>query len=448
MVDRFGTICFIESGSLPDVGSFTRLFDVFLGEEYSESVLLESIPPMKPNVAASAEADVAAALGVANAANPTGEYIWPMVVTEKDGRSVVVSSNTGYNDTTATVDATVTAKAGDAIVVTFKTSTEASFDLLFISVNGEHAKVFGGEHDWMTYAMPVTADGDYTLTLSYVKDTMTVEGEDAVWVDEIAVATGDAAAAALAANPVYPTVDASAMTIVNPTAKEIVFIDESSIMAGVFGPATYYIVNDDTVTVQAQVASDVDPELAYFYSYYDGQYEGLTSTLNEGCYLFTTGVDSLETTGYPYSYVELSLDPSGMNNKMVVYFMNEENTNGFLTNYALDIAGISWTYADGTLPSTAAQPEKVVEVITEANYVVKYVDQDGNPVAGVMCQVCDESTCQVFVSDENGVCAFTLAPYAWEIHTLMVPAGYTGDTETITTAPVEGGEMVFTLTKQ
>lgn len=43
---------------------------------------------------------------------------------------------------------------------------------------------------------------------------------------------------------------------------------------------------------------------------------------------------------------------------------------------------------------------------------------------------------------------FTLAPYPWEIHTLKVPEGYEGDTETVTTAPVEGGELTFTLTKQ
>lgn len=45
VVDRFGTICFVESGSQTSVGSFTRLFETFLGEEYTESVLLDKIPP-------------------------------------------------------------------------------------------------------------------------------------------------------------------------------------------------------------------------------------------------------------------------------------------------------------------------------------------------------------------------------------------------------------------
>ena len=443
VIDRFGTICFWESGSLPDVGSFTRLFDAFLGEDYTESVILDGVPPMKPNVAASAEADVAAALGVAAAANPTGEYTWPMVVTEKDGRSVVASTNATYASTMATVDATVSAKAGDAIVVTFKTSNETACDLLNITVNGETVKVFGGEHDWMTYALPVEADGEYTVSLSYVKDMMADGGEDTVWVDEVAVVTGEDAAAALAANPAYPVADANALTVANAGAKEIVISDELGILMGAFGPATYYIINDDAVTFNAAVTADVDPEGAFFYCYYDGQTIGLPSAMTETGYTITTGVDALETTGYSYAYVALYLDPNGENMVMSVYFRNEENANTFVTNNNLG----TWQYADGTLPASAAKPEKVVEVITSADYVVKYIDQDGNPVAGVMCQVCDEETCQVFVSDENGVCAFTLAPYAWEIHTLMVPAGYEGDTTTFTIAPVEGGELVFTLTR-
>ncbi len=65
----------------------------------------------------------------------------------------------------------------------------------------------------------------------------------------------------------------------------------------------------------------------------------------------------------------------------------------------------------------------------------------------MICQGCDDATCQLYTSDANGECAFTLAPYAWEIHTLRVPEGYEGDTQTITLAPAEGGELVFTLTK-
>lgn len=444
VVDRFGTICFWEVGSVPDMASFIRLFDAFVGDDYTESVMLDGIPQAKPSVAPAAEADIAAALETASAANPADEFIWPVVVTEKEGRSVIASSNKGVEVSASAVSAAVSAKAGDAIVVTFKTSTEAGCDLLNIGVNGETVKTFGGEHDWMTYAIPVEADGEYTVALSYVKDMMMEEGEDCVWVDTVAVATGDAAAAALAANPVYPVAEENTLTLTNADAKEIVISDEKGILLSAFGPAAYYIVNSDTAEFLATVTADVDPEGAFFYSNYDGVTTHLSTAAAENGYVASTGIDALETTGYTYCCMILYLDPAGSEAVVAVMFKNEANANAFVTSNGLG----TWKYADGTLPANDAMPGETVEVTTESDYVVKYVDQDGNPVAGVMCQVCDAETCQVFVSDENGVCAFTLAPYAWEIHTLKVPEGYEGDTQTITLAPVEGGELVFTLTKK
>lgn len=442
VVDRFGTICFIESGSQTSVGSFTRLFDTFLGDDYTESVLLDKIPPMKPTVEAAAEADLTAALDAA-ATNPTDAYTWPMAVAEKDGRNVVASTNAACGTTEAAVTATVSAKAGDAIVVTFKTSTEAGCDLLNITVNGK-TKVFGGEHDWMTYAVPVEADGEYPVELAYVKDTMTDGGEDMVWIDSVAVVSGDDAAAALAANPVYPVAEANALTVTNENGKEIVISDDNGLLAANFGDAKYFIVNSDTASFTAEITADVDPEGAFFYSYYDGSTAILSQSVTDGKYTFSTGVDAKETTGYTYAYVMLYLDPQGNDSVMALYFMNEENVNYFVTKNELG----TWNYADGTAPSTDALPGEAVQPeSTASTYIIKCVDQDGNPVAGAMMQVCDAETCQVYTTDENGEYAFTTAPYAWEVHVLMAPDGYTADSTEVVTAPAEGGEMVFTFTK-
>ena len=84
---------------------------------------------------------------------------------------------------------------------------------------------------------------------------------------------------------------------------------------------------------------------------------------------------------------------------------------------------------------------------TEAVFSVRYVDQNGNPVPGAVLQVCNDTSCMLFTSDENGLCAFTLEPYPWELHTLMVPRGYTGDTQTVTVSSLRGGEYVFELSK-
>ena len=99
-----------------------------------------------------------------------------------------------------------------------------------------------------------------------------------------------------------------------------------------------------------------------------------------------------------------------------------------------------WEYWDDSMDAETTSGD--------VTYIVTYLDQNGDPVPGVMCHVCDESMCQVFVSDANGVCKFTLPAKSYEIHTLKVPEGYEGDTTTITNAPAQGGELTFTMTKK
>ncbi len=434
MIDRFGTICFVEAGSQPDVDSFKRLFDAFLGEDYTESILLDAVPPVMPNVAPSTEADLTEALSVA-ATNPTNAYVWPMVVTEKDGRSVVASTNGKNGSTRAEISATVTAKAGEAIVVTFKTSTEATCDLLVISVNDQAIKVFGGEHDWMTYAIPVDADGEYSVKLEYVKDMLADEGMDTVWIDSIAVVSD--ADAALADNPVYPVAEKTTLSVIDPAAREVSINDPDGLLAASFGEAKYYVVNGDTATVKAQLSAEEDPEQSFFYfTYGDESQLPLTQVMTADGYEATTLIDSIDSTQYSFTYVMLSLDAAGNRLMYTVMFKDEANLDAFVKNYALGW----WAYAD-------ASPESDEEAaITTAEYTFKCVDQSGNPVAGVMLQVCDAETCQVLKTDESGLCRFSGAPYAWEVHILRAPAGYTADSTEVVYAPVNGGEMVFTLT--
>ena len=136
-----------------------------------------------------------------------------MVAGEQDGRAVVASSNHQVNRSEAVVNATVNAKAGDAVAVTFKVSSEATFDLMQIRVNGETVKCFGGERDWTTYAYAFDADGEYTVSVAYCKDEASEDGEDTLWIDTIELLSGDAAAAAVDANPTYLFGDATTLTV-------------------------------------------------------------------------------------------------------------------------------------------------------------------------------------------------------------------------------------------
>ena len=452
VVDRFGTICFLEAGSQSDADSFINLFELFLGDDYTESIMQYGIPRTKPNVEPSSEAELASALNAEGGSlvftNDTDEYSWPMVAGEQDGRAVVASSNHQVNRSEAVVNATVNAKAGDAVAVTFKVSSEATFDLMQIRVNGETVKCFGGERDWTTYAYAFDADGEYTVSVAYCKDEASEDGEDTLWIDTIELLSGDAAAAAVDANPTYLFGDATTLTVTNPDAKEIVFDDPSQLPEN----TTFYIVPGGTADVLLTLAPDVDPETLFMYCNYDGSQPAVLSCQTEEGYAFQSAIDSIETTGYGDSSMCLynALD-SETPLMQVILFANEENVNEVVATSLADENGnatVSWQYADGTKPSTTARPTTSATTSSEVTYTVKYVDQNGQPVAGVTCQVCDDTTCATYQSDENGVCEFTLPPYAYEIHTLKLPEGYEGDTTTITTAPAEGGEMTIELKKK
>lgn len=438
MIDRYGTICYIEAGAQTDVDSFRRLFEVFLGNDYAESILLDGIPAEKPNVKPSSETELTEALG-STARNADSQFIWPMTVTKIDGRTVVKSTNTNQASTRAEVIASVTARGGEAIVVTFKTSTEAIYDMLSISINGKTVKSFGGEHGWTTYAIPVEANGEYTVKIAYTKDSVVDCNEDAVWIDSISVVSD--AANAIAANPSYPVADSTTLHVTNPSAREVTISDPGGILTASFGAAQYYIINSDTATMKALLSVEKDPETAFFYFSYGNRSQiGLTQTKTETGYEAKTTVDSAETTKTLCTYAVLYLDATGKDRITALLFKDEDNLNAFVQNNGLG----QWEYIQNEPDATAEQT-----IVTESNSTVKYtfkcVDQDGNPVKNVMIQVCDEVTCQVLITDENGICTFGGKPYAWEIHILRAPAGYRPAASEENRTPIGGGEIVFTF---
>lgn len=87
-------------------------------------------------------------------------------------------------------------------------------------------------------------------------------------------------------------------------------------------------------------------------------------------------------------------------------------------------------------PSTpaATEPSQDVEeppVNENPVYTVKIVDEGGNPISGVMIQICQGETCMPGpVSDENGTITFQVAEDDYKVSFLGdVPAGYDYTTE-------------------
>lgn len=435
IIDRYGTICFMEAGAQPDADSFCRLFDAFVGEDYQESLILDAIPAEKPDIAASSPEELFAVLGCA-ASNSSNKYSWPMVTTEKDGRQVVMSTNAGKASSRAEIVAEVEAEAGDAILITFKTSTEPLYDLLTIVLNGKTVKRFGGEHDWITYAIPVEAAGAQTVKVSYVKDRISDAGNDTVWVDSIVVVKD--AQTAIADNPLFPVSASTEIVPVVEQAKEVLIEDPLGLLTVNFGDIRCFVVNADTAEVNIHLAEDVDPECALVYFSYDQAQIPVTQLLTADGYAASTKLDSIQTTGAYCTFAAVYPDVQTGNAVTTLLFRDEENLDSFVTRKSLG----SWRYKEGD--------EGAVSAVTTGpvTYTLLCTDQDGAPVAGAMLQVCNDEVCQVFMTDDKGMAAFEAEAYPWEIHVLKAPGAYKSDPSQVTIAPAEGGEVIIQLEKK
>lgn len=100
--------------------------------------------------------------------------------------------------------------------------------------------------------------------------------------------------------------------------------------------------------------------------------------------------------------------------------------------------------------SSAAESEAESEASSEpeqtASFAVTVVDGDGNPVSGVMVQICKD-TCLPAMTDANGVATFALEiTDGYKLSVMSCPEGYTytGDAE----IHLESGATEYTLTLQ
>ena len=109
-----------------------------------------------------------------------------------------------------------------------------------------------------------------------------------------------------------------------------------------------------------------------------------------------------------------------------------------------DITSLSLLNADGSI---FAEANAATAVEGPVQYKVRYIDESGAPVAGVMTQFCDDTTCAVAVSDTEGVSLYEAEnAYAYEVHVLKVPEGYERVTDSFV-MEANGGEIEVTLKK-
>lgn len=204
MIDRYGTICLVETGGLPSDKPFRAMFEHFSKDDYKQQ-LIESIdaltPVEKPNITQPDSETIGGVLSSGDISvtyypekdSSDAEYSWPFIVGEKDGVPAVKPSNANKDSSFATLHADVVLKAGDVLAFDYFSETELSVDYLYVLINGEDTySISGVSTDWQTcYPFVAETDGTYTVTFIYVKDSYTDVGDDVVYIRNLRVTDVD-----------------------------------------------------------------------------------------------------------------------------------------------------------------------------------------------------------------------------------------------------------------
>ena len=214
-----------------------------------------------------------------------------------------------------------------------------------------------------------------------------------------------------------------------------------------FGLADYYIVPTGEADLLVTLPEGLDPERAIFVNYYDGTISSIVPNMTETGYAFRTKLDSVQTTGYAYTNLHMypAQDCSIMDVRTVVCFASEADADAFVAQmpqYGYNLQG--WAYVDDGQEEAAA-PADLPALGGQVQYELTIIDQQGEAIPGVTVTICDEHTCKILTSDEEGVIAFEAEPYAWEVKVVAVPAGCAYDDGKVWTLETTGGSLIIDL---
>lgn len=183
-VDRYGTVCLIEVGSLPSERPFVAAFEHLSATNYVQTLFtsMEQLTPIeKPNVEMPSSEEIGQFLN-GNGFTATyfpetesndAEYSWPFLTgVSADGKNCIYSSNSFKENSFATLHANVYLEAGQALAIDWFIDTEKGGDMLYILVNGKDIyRLSGTSTDWTTcYPYVATKSDTYKVSFIYLKD--------------------------------------------------------------------------------------------------------------------------------------------------------------------------------------------------------------------------------------------------------------------------------------
>ncbi|MBO5768125.1 MAG: redoxin domain-containing protein [Clostridia bacterium] len=202
-IDRYGTVCLIESGAITSKRPFISAFDHFTAENYKQMLCVNGIGDLVTQIEPTYEMPSSDEIGAAinngdievtyrpETEDENAEFIWPFIIDKKLDKDCIKASNIGIDSSYAIVYADVTLKKGQAIAFDYLASSERYSDILYVIVNDDDIFQISGtdaKEGWKTcYPCVAEEDGVYELALCFLKDSDTAEGDDTVYITNMRV---------------------------------------------------------------------------------------------------------------------------------------------------------------------------------------------------------------------------------------------------------------------
>ncbi len=201
VIDRYGVISYMHTGSITSTNDFLNLFDKFIGDSYVQTVIESSsdgdiggsdgtTERLEPNVSPPSIETITPVLTSDSsfefAWDTEDKYAWPWIVeTDKNGVKYLTASNTNIHNSYATLKAEFTASANTVLTFDAYIDTEKT-DQLYVLIDDVIIHKFSGvsvNPTWNSKFAYVFEDGDesaHSLTFIYMKDSSGSGGEDKV----------------------------------------------------------------------------------------------------------------------------------------------------------------------------------------------------------------------------------------------------------------------------
>ncbi len=206
-IDRYGTVCLIESGAITSKRPFMSAFDHFTADNYKQTLCVNGIGDLVTQVAPTYEMPTSEEIASAvnngeievtyrpETEDDNAEFIWPFIIDKKLDKDCIKASNIGIDSSYAIIYADVTLKAGEALGIDYLVSSERYSDILYVIVDGDDIFQISGadaNEEWKTcYPCVAEEDGVYEIAFCFLKDSDTAEGDDTVYLSNFRVVDKD-----------------------------------------------------------------------------------------------------------------------------------------------------------------------------------------------------------------------------------------------------------------